>query len=96
MARLNLPKTINVLGREYVIRRKRMRDYGCCDIGPGIIWIRSGLSHEDFHATLMHEVIHGILHESGVHYQFTDELTESIVRAIEHGMWRAGYRLETN
>ena len=83
------------MGRDYSVRRKRMREYGLCDFDHGIIWIRTGLNYEDAHSTLLHEVVHAVLHESGAQFQFTDELTESLVRAIEHGMWRAGYRLET-
>lgn len=91
---MSLPKAINVLGRDYKIRRKRMRDYGLCDFGPGIIWLRSGLKDEDAHQTLLHEVIHAVLHESGAQFQFSDEVTESLVRAIEHGLWRAGFRVQ--
>lgn len=87
-----LPKSITVLGREYKVRRKRMSPYGLCDFGPGIIWLRSGLSADDAHQTLLHETVHAVLHESGAQFQFTEELTESLVRAIEHGLWRAGVR----
>lgn len=70
-----------------------MAPYGLCDFGPGIIWVRSKLSADDAQQTLLHEVIHAVLHESGAQFQFTDEVTESLVRAMEHGLWRAGYRL---
>jgi hypothetical protein len=91
------PRSINILGREYLVRRKRMKDYGSCDFGSGTIWIRSGLKPEGdsgSDATLLHEAIHAILHEAGLHYNWTTDFSESVVRALEHGLWRAGFRLE--
>jgi hypothetical protein len=52
-----------------------------------------GLKGSDADATLMHEVIHAVLHESGIHFNWTEEFTESVVRALENGLYRAGYTL---
>jgi hypothetical protein len=86
-----IPRTVVVLGREYLIRRKRMSSYGLCDCGAGIIWLRSGIKGSEAEATLLHEIIHAVLHESGLHFNWTEEFTESVVRALEHGLFRAGY-----
>ena len=88
------PRSISILGREYLVRRKRMKDYGSCDFGSGTIWLRSGLKADEAEATLLHEAIHAILHEAGLHYNWTTDFSESVVRALEHGLWRAGFRLE--
>lgn len=89
-----LPKSVQILGREYVIRRKKMSCCGMCDFTTGTIFLKSGIKGETVEATLLHEVVHGILHESGLHFNWTDEFTESVVRALEHGLGRAGYKLE--
>lgn len=88
-----IPRTVPILGREYTIRRKRMTESGICDFAAGIIYLKSGLKGKDAEATLLHEVIHGVLHESGLHFNWTDDFTESVVRALEHGLYRAGYKL---
>lgn len=87
-----IPRSVVILGREYLVRRKRMASAGMCDFSAGIIWLRSGLKGSDADATLLHEIVHAVLHESGVHFNWTDEFTESVVRALEHGLYRAGYK----
>lgn len=89
-----LPKSVQILGREYTIRRKKMSCSGMCDFATGTIFLKSGIKGETAEATLLHEVVHGILHESGLHFNWTEEFTESVVRALEHGLGRAGYKLE--
>jgi|694.fasta_scaffold00458_83 hypothetical protein len=88
-----IPRTVNILGREYLVRRKRMKESGLCDFGVGIIYLKSGLRGKDAHDTLLHEIIHGVLHESGIHFNWSEEFTESVVRALEHGLGRVGYKL---
>ena len=88
-----IPRTVNILGREYLVRRKRMKESGLCDFSAGIIYLKSGMRGKDAEGTLLHEIIHGVLHESGIHFNWTDEFTESVVRALEHGLGRVGYKL---
>ena len=88
-----IPRRVVILGREYPIRRTRMPSAGMCDFSAGVIWLRSGLKGSDADATLLHESVHAVLHESGLHFNWTDEFTESVVRALEHGLFRAGYKL---
>lgn len=88
-----IPRSIHILGREYKIRRKRMRYFAYVDDDAAIIWLRSGLSGVEAEQTLLHEVIHAILFRSGNKFQLNPELEESVVRAMEHGLWQAGYRL---
>jgi predicted mannosyl-3-phosphoglycerate phosphatase (HAD superfamily) len=88
-----IPRTINVLGREYKIRRKRMKFWAYVDDDAATIWLRSGLSGDVAAQTLLHELIHAIMFRSGNKFQLNPELEESIVRALEHGIHQAGYRL---
>jgi len=88
-----IPKTIQILGREYKIRRRRMKDYAGVDPDARIIWIRSGVNDETARECLLHEVLHAILHQSGNNYQLDAKQEEAIVRSIEHGLTQAGYGL---
>ena len=63
------------------------------DDDAAIIWLRSGLKGDDADQTLLHEVIHACLFRSGSKYQLDERLEEGIVRALEHGLYQAGYRL---
>jgi hypothetical protein len=89
-----IPRSISVLGREYKIRRKRMKEFACVEDDTETIWLRSGIKGDVADQSLLHEVIHGILFRSGSKFQIDDKLEESIVRAMEHGLWQAGYRLK--
>lgn len=44
--------------------------------------------------TVLHEIVHAILFESGMTWllESSPGLEEGIVRALEHGLWQAGYR----
>ena len=88
-----IPRSISILGRDYKIRRKRMKESALCDDDTETIWIRSGLKGEAAEQSLLHEVIRGILFRSGGKFQIEEKLEEAIVRAVEHGIWQAGYRL---
>ena len=49
------------------------------------IHIRAGLSDEDRHSTIIHEIIHAVFHITG----WTDKLDaeeEGLVMALEHGL----------
>jgi hypothetical protein len=87
-------RTISVLGREYKIRRKRMKEFALCDDDAETIWLRSGIKGDIAEQSLLHEVIHAILFRSGGKFQIEEKLEEAIVRAVEHGIWQAGYRLK--
>jgi len=89
-----IPRSISVLGREYKIRRKRMKEFACVEDDTETIWLRSGIKGDVADQSLLHEVIHGILFRSGSKFQIDHKLEEAIVRAMEHGLWQAGYRLK--
>jgi hypothetical protein len=71
-----------------------MKEFACVEDDTETIWLRSGIKGDVADQSLLHEVIHGILFRSGSKFQIDDKLEESIVRAMEHGLWQAGYRLK--
>jgi len=82
---------INILGAEYQLLYEKMgkSTYGSCNGSKKVIKINSKLDH--FAENLVHEVIHGVFWESGLHHVLTvDGHEEAIVRAIEHGLKSAG------
>lgn len=91
-----IPRSIPILGREYKIRRMRMKDFANCVDDEEVIYLRSGLKGNVAEQSLLHEVIHGILYRSGNKFQLEEGQEEAFVRAIEHGLWQAGYRLTDN
>jgi hypothetical protein len=71
-----------------------MKEFACVEDDTETIWLRSGIKGDVADQSLLHEIIHGILFRSGSKFQIDDKLEESIVRAMEHGLWQAGYRLK--
>ena len=91
-----IPRTVMILGEPFKVRRKRMKEFGICDSDAKTIWLRSGLKGDAAITTLLHECIHAILFRSGNSFSIASEAEESIVRALEHGLHSAGYRLIEN
>ena len=85
---------INILGRPYQIRYVDLKEeFGVCHYDEGHIDISKALSSEDRKMTIVHEVIHAIIHESGHHHLLVDiseNFEEALVRALDHGLNRSG------
>lgn len=82
---------ITVLGRTYAIQYVDLDDtYGEHDQVDKVIRIHHSLSEEDRRATVVHEVIHAILFESGLGQLLDGDLEEALCRAIEHGLMGSG------
>lgn len=85
---------VNILGREYRVEFKKIPDadgvsqYGRNDLNKGIIRVNPKSPNVD--STLVHEVLHGIFHESGLSHLFTSDTEEAIVVAVENGLVTAG------
>jgi hypothetical protein len=78
---------VNVLGTEYELILKTLPRgvYGYCN--PDKKTIKIDPNKGEFGETLVHEVLHAALWESGIiHVLQTDGLEEAIVRALEHGL----------
>ena len=84
-----MSRSVDVLGQPYEIIRQPLEDHGRCDTERKCIVISETTGQEG--QTLLHEVLHAILAESGLSW-IVGESEEGIVRAIEGGLWRAGYR----
>lgn len=89
-----IPRSITILGETYKIRRKRMKFHAWIDFDAKTIWLKSGTTTDKAEASLLHEVIHGILFQSGNSYQLNSNQEESLVLALETGLSLAGYRLQ--
>lgn len=87
---------ITILGREYQVKPVPMSDsdFGECNGYEGVIRINETLDPETFRSTLVHEVCHAILHESGFTHLLRGKQEEGIVRALEHGLIRSGLIIE--
>lgn len=86
------PRTISILGQPYQIRRSDLtEDHGFLDTDARVIHISRETSEPD--RTLLHEVLHAILVESGQRWSIGEDHEEGVVRALESGLWQAGYRL---
>jgi hypothetical protein len=83
--------TVDILGREYKVKVTKMpkHTFGDCDVDKAVIRLNS--RHGDLAVTLVHEVIHAALFESGIKHLLDhhEGLEEAIVRAIEHGLTTA-------
>lgn len=95
-----LPKTVQILGQKYTVRKcPHVEPHGECRSESKEIVISDKTTGDMASKTLLHEVVHAVLHESGLSYVLdsTDGLEEAVVRAVEHGLWRAGWRnIRTN
>lgn len=83
--------TVNVLGQTYTVKFVPMGEdtFGDCCTDKKVI--RINVDHGDQSTTLVHEVLHAILAESGLKHLLdaTEGLEESLVCAIEHGLTTA-------
>jgi Zn-dependent peptidase ImmA (M78 family) len=91
---MKTPHAINVMGRPYRIEYVAFDEghYGEMQGEKGTIRIKANLPPEEWQATLVHELIHAILYESGLTHilEKENDLEEAIVRAVEHGLVRSG------
>ena len=75
---MRLPKTIRILGHEYVIKEMdcgRILD-GKYDPDNGIIFIHKGLSEKEMLDTLWHEVLHAL--EGTMGFDITHQTLQNI------------------
>ena len=79
--------TLEVLGETYTVVTLPLPDdeHGQCDCEKKIIKLNCDAPP----ATLLHELLHAILFESGLSFVLEDRTEEAVVRAIEHGLVKA-------
>ncbi len=52
-------------------------NYGLCDSGNQVIWIREGHKPEQFKNTLIHEILHALIIESGARLTLGENAAET-------------------
>jgi hypothetical protein len=84
------PKSLVIAGKRFKILLKEgdeFSDFGGVDCDSSTIYIRKGLSDQDFYDTLLHEALHAIFYISGLHYSHfkgDNDFEEGVVRAIDN------------
>lgn len=83
---------IDILGCTYKVTLRKLKKgvHGYCDHTDKEICLSTRYP-ETYRDTLVHEVLHGIFFRSGLCFMLMDNLEESIVTAIEHGLMNAGF-----
>lgn len=95
----DVPEAIEILGQSYSVRRcEHIEHHGECRSDSKEIVLHKDSTGDTAEQVLLHEAMHAILHESGIAFAMENfpGLEESTVRALEHGLWRAGYRRGRN
>lgn len=83
---MKLPKKIRIGPSYYsVIVEPLEGNLGLCYGDKGIIKIHDELTGEKKAATVLHEIIHGIIYEGNVE-GLSEKMEERVVRAIESGL----------
>lgn len=76
---------IRILGRIWRLRTvKKLSADGECDYGPAILRIRAGMSQFDRKDTVLHEIMHAILHMQG--RENDPAVEETFVRPLATGI----------
>lgn len=85
---------VNILGVQFEVERVELEGlHGQCFYDQRLIQLDSRYDEQTTAATLLHEVLHAILFQSGQSAAINSESREEgIVRALEHGLTLAGYR----
>ena len=87
---------LKICGRSYTVRRGVIpRNYGLCDPSRATITIANDLEeHTDMPPELieLHEIIHAILHETGLTCVLTDKTEEAITHGLAIQLHGLGYK----
>lgn len=76
---MELPKHVKISGIKYaVVLKKRLEDsgdvcWGFTNYSKSVIYIRNGLSSQKQRQTLIHEMLHVMMHEAGLDDICNDE-----------------------
>ena len=91
---MSVPYFVSIMGRPYRVEYTKLKKdlFGDCDSGKGLIRVNNKLTARVAQETLLHEVLHAILAESGLTQLLThvDGLEEAIVRGLERGLIGTG------
>jgi Zn-dependent peptidase ImmA (M78 family) len=85
---MKIPRSIKLNGVTYSIEIKQDKGYyGSCDIDTKSILLSPHKHKQALYLTLIHEIIHGLLHEHGIKAD-SEELEEAFVREVEKNIKR--------
>lgn len=85
------PTDISIMGINFkIIHKKLPKDhYGETDLNKRQIAISSAITDDDvYEDTLLHEIIHAVLGVTGQSERLEENVEESLVVALEHGLSR--------
>ena len=87
---------LKICGRSYTVRRGSIPgNFGLCDPCNAVITIADDLEeHTDMSPTLieLHEIIHAVLHETGLTCVLADKTEEAITHGLAIQLHGLGYR----
>ncbi len=87
MSRRKKPSKINVLGTELTIKFAKESEDGTLGAFHADAYLMYLLNQPMWEKTLLHEVLHAIIHYSGWGSKMDDKDEEGLVRALETGLW---------
>ena len=82
------PDTITILGKCYAVKSSRSMgsDYGDCQSDKCLIRYNPKQNTQQLRDTILHEVFHGVFHESGLSWELEQtgvaDLEERVVRRV--------------
>ncbi len=89
----HIPKSVMILGAKFKVKIvKSLKDdegrdlYGESVLTSKLIKLSTEQTPKEMSETLLHEIIHCILHMSGSSYLIHSGAEEALVRALEHGL----------
>lgn len=87
---------MNICGKDYTLRREdTIGNYGLCEPSKALITVSETLAPAiPFEMIVLHEVLHAILHETGLTCLVKERSEEAIVHGLATQLHNLGYRLQ--
>lgn len=88
---------MSICGKVYTLQRTDIPDnYGLCEPSKALITVSETLAPEiKFEHILLHEIMHAIMHETGLTCLLRKKVEEAIVHGLSANLHNLGYRLST-
>ena len=89
--------SINICGKDYTLVQGDIPGmYGLCEPSKALITVSEILAPAiEYEHILLHEIMHAILHETGLTCLMKDRVEEAIVHGLSSNLHNLGYRLST-
>lgn len=79
-----LPRSIDILGRKWSTRSKRMHNLGQCVFDDSLIEYKAGLKAQEKRDVVLHEIMHAVRFMQG--HEYGEDVEENYVRSIATGL----------